>query len=345
MPINNNLFGVYKSFKISGNRVVADNLQRNRQMTASPVNYVQGTPKARVMDIQGVTETLSLTAPIFVGCGSSVDGRFLANTKINEILNPSTATLPLLTNDTFNIGEQQSSVSLTLESDGDPNNSTAFEIRSDEVPELSPIAPYGPTRLAKFYDIRVQIGQRKFFVMSATITVAAQSTKANFFIPGDWGDYRGWGVYGGTGSTQLTLKNEDLSARAGTGVTFQPGTQFPFLGISSIQITGSGKAAVLLEDLNADNDFEDTNEAINLSLKSGTTDMTLQNPGFADTEAQNFVIEIYDPVWAAGGGAGVGWSSLLPGTINLTKSIVNTSNFTLGTGLLTVDFGFLCYVA
>ena len=121
MPINNNLFGVYKSFKISGNRVVADNLQRNRQMTASPVNYVQGTPKARVMDIQGVTETLSLTAPIFVGCGSSVDGRFLANTKINEILNPSTATLPLLTNATFNIGEQQSSVSLTLESDGDPN--------------------------------------------------------------------------------------------------------------------------------------------------------------------------------------------------------------------------------
>ena len=345
MPINNNLFGVYKSFKISGNRVVADNLQRNRQMTASPVNYVQGTPKARVMDIQGVTETLSLTAPIFVGCGSSVDGRFLANTKINEILNPSTATLPLLTNATFNIGEQQSSVSLTLESDGDPNNSTAFQIRSDEVPELSPVAPYGPTRLAKFYDIRVQIGQRKFFVMSATITVQAQSTKANFFIPGDWGDYRGWGVYGGTGSTQLTLKNEDLSARAGTGVTFQPGTQFPFLGISSIQITGSGKAAVLLEDLNADNDFEDTNEAINLSLKSGTTDMTLQNPGFADTEAQNFVIEIYDPVWAAGGGAGVGWSSLLPGTINLTKSIVNTSNFTLGTGLLTVDFGFLCYVA
>ena len=345
MPINNNLFGVYKSFKISGNRVVADNLQRNRQMTASPVNYLQGTPKARVMDIQGVTETLSLTAPIFVGCGSSVDGRFLANTKINEILNPSTATLPLLTNATFNIGEQQSSVSLTLESDGDPNNSTAFQIRSDEVPELSPVAPYGPTRLAKFYDIRVQIGQRKFFVMSATITVQAQSTKANFFIPGDWGDYRGWGVYGGTGSTQLTLKNEDLSARAGTGVTFQPGTQFPFLGISSIQITGSGKAAVLLEDLNADNDFEDTNEAINLSLKSGTTDMTLQNPGFADTEAQNFVIEIYDPVWAAGGGAGVGWSSLLPGTINLTKSIVNTSNFSLGTGLLTVDFGFLCYVA
>jgi hypothetical protein len=345
MPINNNLFGVYKSFKISGNRVVADNLQRNRQMQASPVNYVQGTPKARVMDIQGVTETLSLTAPIFVGCGSSVDGRFLANTKINEILSPSTAKLPLLTNATFNIGEQQSSVSITLESDGDPNNSTAFEIRSDEVPELSPIAPYGPTRLAKFYDIRVQIGQRKFFVMSATITVQAQSTKANFFIPGDWGDYRGWGVYGGTGSTQLTLVNEDLSARTGTGVTFQPGTQFPFLGISSIQITGSGKAAVLLEDLNTDNDFTDVNESINLSLQTGTTDMTLQNPGFADTEAQNFVIEIYDPVWAAGGGAGSGWSSLLPGTINLTKSIVNTSNFSLGTGLLTVDFGFLCYVA
>ena len=182
--------------------------------------------------------------------------------------------------------------------------------------------------------------------MSATITVQAQSTKANFFIPGDWGDYRGWGVYGGTGSTQLTLKNEDLSPRTGTGVTFQPGTQFPFLGISSIQITGSGKAAVLLEDLNTDTDYTDANESINLSLQTGTTDMTLQNPGFADTEAQNFIIEIFDPVWqAAAASGGIGWSSLLPGTINLTKSIVNTSNFTLGTGLLTVDFGFLCYVA
>ena len=50
-------------------------------------------------------------------------------------------------------------------------------------------------------------------------------------------------------------------------------------------------------------------------------------------------------VEAAAASGGVGWSSLLPGTINLTKSIVNTSNFTLGTGLLTVDFGFLCYVA
>lgn len=128
MPINNNLFGVFKSFKLGGIKVVATNVSRNRTMAASPVNYVQGTPKARVLDIGKVTETLTVNAPLFIGTGSTVDGRYIANRKIDEILSPTTATLPLLTSANFTIGADSSSVSLSLESDGDPNNIQAFEI-------------------------------------------------------------------------------------------------------------------------------------------------------------------------------------------------------------------------
>lgn len=350
MPINNNLFGVYKSFLLSGNKVVAQSVSRNRQMDASPVNYVQGTPKARVMDIKGVTETLTVQAPLFVGSGSSVDGRYIANTKIEEILNPQTASLPLLSSAQFQIGAEEASVSLTLESDGDPNNLAAFSISSNEIEELNP--DNGPTRLAKFYDFRVQIGKRKYFIMSANLTVTAQTDKKYFFIPGDWDDYRGWGnpEYGypsietnpditGTGSTNIIIERE-----GGSAIEFQPGTQFPFLGISGIQIAGSGQAAVLLEDLNSDGSFTDADEAINLSLEPGTTDMTLQDPGYSRYENAQFRIEIFDPAYYDAYPAGMGWTSFLTPQIDTSKSIVNTSNFSLTPGVMTVDFDFICWV-
>ncbi len=139
MPINNNLFGVYKSVKLGGREIVASSFARNRNMSASSVNYVQGTPKARVMDIGAVSETISITAPLFVGAGSTVDGRNIANAKITEILNPQSAVLPLLTSANFSIGSDSSTVSLTLESDGDPNNTAAFEISSAPIEALNPL--------------------------------------------------------------------------------------------------------------------------------------------------------------------------------------------------------------
>jgi len=363
MPINNNLFGVYKSVKLGGREVVASSFSRNRNMQASSINYVQGTPKARVMDIGTVDETISIEAPIFVGAGSTVDGRNIANQKIREILNPQTAVLPILTAANFSIGQDSSSVSLTLESDGDPNNTTAFEISSSSVEALNPLGT--PTRLAKFYDIRVQIGSRKYFVMSATINVSATTDKKYFFIPGDWNDYRGWGTLGGAtgydvgtgvGSTNLTIRNADGSARSGSGITFQPGNQFPFIGISGLKISGNGKAAVLLENLTdsggtGTSSFLDTNESINLSVQSGTTDITLQDPGVVRYENADFRVEIYDPIWHAAQtagnltpSAGFGWTSLLSTDIDTSRAIVHTSNFSLTPGLMTVDFNFITWI-
>lgn len=88
MPLNNNLFGVYKSLKVSGRTYVAESANRNVSMEVDAKNYIQGSPKARVLNIGGTKETISITAPILVGAGSAVDGRELANTKIAEILDP-----------------------------------------------------------------------------------------------------------------------------------------------------------------------------------------------------------------------------------------------------------------
>jgi hypothetical protein len=194
----------------------------------------------------------------------------------------------------------------------------------------------------------VQIGSRKYFMRNATLNVTAQTDKVYFFIPGDWNDFRGWGTTTtaldlndpatyeatGIGSTQLRI--------AGTAVTYQPGTQFPFMGISTIQITGSGQAAVLMQDLDADDAFISANESINLSLQPGTSDLDLQDPGYVRYQPAGFTIEIFDPACLAAGGTG--WTSFLTPQLKLEEAIVNTSNFSLTSGLLTVDFNFICWV-
>jgi hypothetical protein len=336
MPINNNFYGVYKSLQIGGNKVVVTSATRNRTMEAQAVNYIQGTPKARVMNVGGVEETITLDSPVFVGAGSSVDGRNLANAKINEILTSGTGgSMPILSSAKFSITQQGATVNLTLMSDGNPFNTTVFEIRSDEVPELDPIT-YGPTRLGRFYDFRVQIGTRTYFIISADISVEVGTEKEYFFMPGNWEDARGYGPAGSGVTFDTTYSS--------IGNSYYPGTQFPWIGVNSIKISGGGKAAVLLQNLNpgSDNDYLDAGESLNLSLQPGTTDMTLQRPGIAVSENTPFRLELWSPEYKAAGGSG--WTSLLPSSIDTRVSLVNTSNFTLGTGLLTVDFNFLCWV-
>lgn len=336
MPINNNFYGVYKSLQIGGNKVVVTSANRDRTMEAQAVNYIQGTPKARVMNVGGVEETITLESPVFVGAGSSVDGRNLANTKIQEILTAGTGgSLPLLSSAKFNISQEGATVSLTLLSDGNPYNTTVFDIRSDEVPELDPIT-YGPTRLGRFYDFRVQIGTRTYFIISANISVEVGTEKQYFFMPGGWEDARGYGPAG----SGVTFD----ASYSSIGNSYYPGTQFPWIGVNSIKISGGGQAAVLLQNLNSgsDNDFLDAGEATNLSLEPGTTDMTLQRPGIAVSENTPFRLELWSPEYKAAGGSG--WTSLLPSSIDTRVSLVNTSNFKLSTGLLTVDFSFLCWV-
>jgi len=339
MPLNNNLFGVYKSIKVSGRTYVAESATRKVEMEVDAKNYVQGSPKARVLNIGGTKETISITAPILVGGGSSVDGRSLASTKINEILDPNNAQLPVLESASYKVSPEGASVTINLKSDGDPGSNTdttprPFEISGREIEELKPNGAGGPSRVARFYDFRVQIGNRKYFIMEVNFNVNATVTDAYFLVPND---------------PAITDAVTQARVTQTIGGNIAAGYQFPFLGVSGIKISGNGKAAVVLKDVIGTPHYGDYyffdydteggafDESLNLGLGKGQSDLTFQRPGVAVYEAQVFKLEIYDPGEAE-------WTSLLPNTIDLSKTVVNSSNFSVSTGVLTVDFDFFCWV-
>ena len=97
MPINNDILGIYKSVFITvaggtARSYIVESASRSVTIDASPKVLMQGSPKTRIMDIGGVTETISIQAPILIGGGASADGRAIATQKINEILDPTSAT-------------------------------------------------------------------------------------------------------------------------------------------------------------------------------------------------------------------------------------------------------------
>jgi hypothetical protein len=339
MPLNNNLFGVYKSLKVSGVTYVAESATRKVEMEVDAKNYVQGSPKSRVLNIGGTKESISITAPILVGGGQSVDGRSLANTKISEILDPNNASLPVLESATYKVSPEGASVTINLKSDGDPGSNTdttprPFEVSGREIEELKPNSAGGPSRVARFYDFRVQIGNRKYFIMEATLNVNASVTEAYFLVPND---------------PAITDAVTQARITQTIGGNIAAGYQFPFLGISGIKISGQGKAAVVLKDVPGTANYGDYyffdydteggtfDESLNLGLGRGQSDITFQRPGVAVYEAQTFRLEIYDPI-------GAEWTNLLPASIDLSKTVVNSSNFSVSTGVLTVDFDFFCWV-
>ena len=129
------------------------------------------------------------------------------------------------------------------------------------------------------------------------------------------------------------LHSSPLLVPSGSG-TITAGYQFPFLGISGIKITGKGKAAVILRDIPGTANYGDyyffdyyggetvgTDESINLGLSRGQSDLTFQRPGEAVAEAQSFRLEIFD------GLTDNAWESLLPVTIDTSKSVVSTQTF------------------
>ena len=74
--------------------------------------------------------------------------------------------------------------------------------------------------------------------------------------------------------------------------------------------------------------------------------ITTQAPGktvLSSTDATSFALEVAaDPAYTSS--TGTGWTNLLYSGIGLSKSIINATNFQVSTGILTVDFDFMCYV-
>ena len=339
MPINNDILGIYKSVFITvaggtARSYIVESASRSVTIDASPKVLMQGSPKTRIMDIGGVSETISIQAPILIGGGASADGRAIATQKINEILDPTSATLPILKSASYSINEGGGSVSLTLESDGDSGVGTsAFYVVNSNTPHpsLNPVGTggsgttaFGPTRVARFYDFRAQIGDRKFFIQEASVEVSVETQKTYFINPYDFVDPGAGYQLTGNGGTNLP------SVFGGSGISYKYGTQFPHIGVNGLTISGKGKGAVVVGSTYAS------------ETTAGVTTQQAGRTVLASAGSVTFALEIAEQS-GFNMSAAPAWASLIPG-IGLSKAIINATNFSVSTGILTVDFDFMCYV-
>jgi len=338
MPINNDILGIYKQVYVltSGTAIsyIVESANRNVSIDAQPKVLIAGSPKTRIMDIGGVTETISITAPILIGGGAAYDGRALVGNKITEILNPATATLPILKSASYSISEGGGSVSVTLESDGNAasGNSGFYLVNSTTPhPSLNPVGTggsgttaFGPTRVARFYDFRAKIGGRQYFIQEANVDVNVETSKAYFINPYDFTNPNDGYRYSGGGGTVIP------SVLGGFGISWAYGSQFPHIGVNGITISGKGKGAVVVGSTYAS------------ETTAGITTQTAGKTILASTEDVTFALEI---AGGTGGNPGVvaTWQDLIAG-IGLSKSIINATAFSVSTGILTVEFDFMCYV-
>ena len=83
MPLNNDILGIYKAVYIYTSGValsyIVDSVTRSVSMEASPKVMMTGSPKTRIMDLGGVTETISIQAPILIGGGASAESPLTLN--------------------------------------------------------------------------------------------------------------------------------------------------------------------------------------------------------------------------------------------------------------------------
>ena len=338
MPINNNIFGVYKTLKIGGQFILASNASRNQTMQVQAKLFMQGTPKARILDIGGVKEEITIAAPILVGGGSRIDGRSLFNTRIQNILtNPAGATLPVLKSASIKVNQQGTDTNIVLVSDGDPSVGSAFEVSATDSTGLTdgvlsdlldPVHPnplITPTRVARFFDFRVSLAGHVFYIMECNLEVAVDIIEVYFI-----------------GAKVTATDNTPQAVINVAGGTFNSGSQFPTMGVGGINIKGSGKAVAVLKDLNADYDFNDYSgaqdgsgdESINLNFGTGKADVTLQTPGQAIYENGGFALQIYN---------GTAWEDVIQ-NVDLSRAVIERASFNVEAGLMTIDFGFVCWV-
>jgi hypothetical protein len=380
MPIRNQLFGVYKLLELKSptgstyRQYIAESASRRRTMDVQAKNYIQGTAKSRILDIGAISETFSFKLPILVGGASVMDGRSLILDYLAAALDETSTNLPLITSASITVSSEGGAmVDVEMLSDGLPS-SVPFRVTNRPIDSigvggvsspLDPINAPNPTRVAKFYDFRAKIGKFVYYIMEAKVQIKV-NTEKKYFIAGK---QSGWGTSSQYVNAAITnplkstsVTNVDGSLSGNNPYNF--GTQFPFIGVSGITVEGSGKAAVELFDASSpkDYDFEDYNnsaakwEGVNVDLTpdgggdGNNYELTWQEPGEVRTSAlqagdaseAGFALEI----WNAGTSQ---WDNLFKNSsgtdvINLSKSVVKSSNFNVVVGVMTSDFEFQCWV-
>lgn len=352
MPLRNKMLGVYYILNVGGLYIIVNTANRDRKEDAKAKNFVQGTPKARILDIGGISEDISISAPILVGGAAGNDGRALISLFLTEAINPTSTTVPVLENATISITEAGSNVSIRMKSDGRPS-SHSFEISSFPIDDILDGSGHGildpingsPSRVARFFDFRAKIGKIVYWIMECNVQINLQII-TKYFIAGNDNDY--------TGPLPSTVPGGNPLASTDVNNPYNFGTQFPFLGVAGITVQGSGKAAVdLTNSTGTDYDFQEYNGAMNqwdavnvdLTLDGSNYELTNQLPGQVITAADlqgntthGFQLQIYNHALSQ-------WDDLIDNTIlDLSKAVVNQANFMVSTGVLENNFAFVCWV-
>ena len=347
MPTNNALLGITKTLKIAGNYVLAKSANRSRRMSTEPVQLLQGTPKTRIFDIGVVEETFKIDGPMLIGGASSIDVRQLLLAQLTQALDPNNTSLPIVTGASVSVDKDSANVSVSLLSDGNPANSAVFEVMGADpngapLTLLNPTGGGGPTRLAKWYDFRVNIGGYKYYIQNCKLEVKVGVEKSVFIA----------------GVDSSLYANVETDALPSPTNPYNWGTQYQTFGIKSISINGDCKALVLLSDAgNASYNFLDLydgttpgeepyafetgDEALNINW--GTGDLSYQAPGQVIPAPEDFVIEIFVP--------STGWVDIMKinptdstPVVNLSKSLITAADLSITTGLVTVSLNFVCWV-
>jgi hypothetical protein len=128
----------------------------------------------------------------------------------------------------------------------------------------------------------------------------------------------------GTGGTSLP------SVLSGNGISYKYGTQFPHIGVNGLTISGKGKGAVVVGSTYAS------------ETTAGVTTQSAGTTVLASAGAVTFALEIAGTTGNNMAGTPT-WQNLIAG-IGLSKSIINATSFSVSTGILTVEFDFMCYV-
>jgi len=347
MPLNNTFYGVYKfvtvktkpiSTNVTGlNPYVIQSLQVNDSMQTQAKFYMQGTPLTKVLDIGSVTESISIYPPILVpatGQPAIKDGLQLiwdlANLQYTNFL-PNNS-LPLLESAKISISSDKANTSITLKSDGDPNNAiNVFQINSGATAQsyITTTNLINGARVAKNYDFWVEIGGFCFFIDSVNIDIKVNSTDKNFL-----GVYQGNTLF----PNNYTVPQDGLNGGVYTdGDPSYSGWQFPFIAVGGIEITASGKAIISI-DQNGNfvnyNNIETYQTTVTDLLAA--SNVTLQYSGELTTTATNFNI-FYS-------GADAPLSGVLPPVFATNKGVITTRNSSFSEGMMTTDFTVKTYV-
>lgn len=321
MPTGNDFISTYKKLYINGRQYLAESFSRDKGMAVSDMKLIQGTALTQILDIGGVTESITVTAPLLVGGGSAYDGRTLITDKINEVLNETFA-IPLLESASISISKDKCSANIKLISDGKPAPSV-FRIGGAQQDGDALSDTYvDPTRMAKWYDFGVQVGKYKLYIESINVNITVASEPMYFMF-----------------SPEVNPNGQDLANNYGT--------QFPWIAVKSVSIQGGGKAAVKMSQINSDNYFDyyvndTTDEAINVNLSSTEgSELSLQSPGRVNAENGNFMLKIWNKDLNSGNGD---WEDLFT-NIDLSNTVIKKANFSMpANDKMTVDFDFHCWV-